>query len=80
MKCKDLDIILITDPRKKSLSSSFDDIDVKNYLKNVNSKTLVIHRVNECDEKKHRLCKQRIAKANQVADFTVYISNWLRKA
>ena len=81
LKCKDLDIILITDPRKKSLSSSFDDIDVKNYLKNVNSKTLVIHRVNECDERKNTdYVNKELLKANQVADFTVYISNWLRKS
>ena len=80
LKCKDLDIILITDPRKKSLSSSFDDIDVKNYLKNTNSQAVVIHRLNECDERKStNYVNKELLKANQVADFTVYISKWLRK-
>ena len=38
----DIDIILLTDPRKDSSSSSFTHIDIKNYLKFVNSDALVV--------------------------------------
>ena len=48
----DLDIILITEPRKTSESSAFTHIDVKRYLDYVNDKTIVVHRINECDERK----------------------------
>ena len=80
LKCKDLDLIVLTDPRKGSQSSSFDSTDVKNYLINVNSKALVVHRVNECDERKNtKHINQELLNANRVADHTIYISNWLRK-
>ena len=81
LKCNDLDFILMTDPRKKSQSSSFDDLDVKNYLNKINNKTIVIHRLNECDERKNtNYLNKELLNANKVADFTVYISNWLKKS
>ena len=43
----DIDIILITEPRKTSESSSFTHIDVENYLKYEKFDTIVIHRINE---------------------------------
>ena len=46
---EDIDIILLTEPRKTSESSAFTHIDVNNYLKFVNNKAIVIHRINECD-------------------------------
>ena len=46
----DIDIILLTEPRKTSESSAFTHIDVNNYLKYVNNQALVVHRINECDE------------------------------
>ena len=48
----DIDIILITEPRKTSESSSFTHDDVYKYLKYVNPSALVVHRLNECDERK----------------------------
>ena len=67
--------------RKKSQSSSFDDLDVKNYLNKINNKTIVIHRLNECDERKNtNYLNKELLNANKVADFTVYISNWLKKS
>ena len=49
---QDIDIILLTEPRKTSESSAFTHIDVNNYLKYVNNKAIVVHRINECDERK----------------------------
>ena len=48
----DIDIILITEPRKTSESSAFTHLDVQNYINYINSRVLVVHRINECDERK----------------------------
>ena len=51
LKKKNLDAIILTDPRRNSISSSFDDLDIIKYQQD-NHKTIVIHRINECDERK----------------------------
>ena len=48
----DIDIILLMDPRKSSESSSFTHKDIAKYLKNTKKDTLVVHRINECDQRK----------------------------
>lgn len=79
LKDHDIDIILITEPRKTSESSAFTHIDVKNYLKFVNRKTLVMHRINECDERKNtNFVNKYLIEANKVADYTVFVSQWLK--
>lgn len=79
LKAKNLDFIILMDPRKKSQSSSFNDLDIINYQKN-NKKTIVIHRINECDERKNtNYVNKELLNANRVADHTVFISNWLKK-
>lgn len=78
LKEKNLDVIIMTDPRSSSISSNYDDIDIINYQKK-NKKTLIIHRVNECDERKGtNFVNKKILKANRVSDHTVFISNWLK--
>ena len=74
----DLDIILLTDPRSNSLSSTFDHYDINKYLsKNINS--IVVHRINECDERKNTIGVNRILlEANCISDHTVFISSWLK--
>jgi len=75
----DIDIILITEPRRTSESSAFTHIDVQKYLKFVNSETLVMHRINECDERKNtKYLNKYMINANKVADYTVFVSNWLK--
>ena len=49
----DIDIILITEPRKTSESLAFYRIDVWYYKNFVNSNVIVVHRLNECDERKN---------------------------
>ena len=75
----DIDIILITEPRRTSESSAFTHIDVQKYLKFVNSETLVMHRINECDERKNtKYLNKYMINANKVADYTVFVSTWLK--
>ena len=75
----DIDIILITEPRKTSESSSFTHFDVENYLKYINFETIVIHRINECDERKNtNYVNKYLIYANKVADETIFVSKWLR--
>ena len=78
---EDIDLILLTDPRgKNSSSSSFDHNEIKSYLKNVNPNTTVVHRINECDERKQtKGLNNFYLEASQVADQIVFVSNWLRK-
>ncbi len=79
LKEDDLDIILITEPRKTSESSAFTDIDVKKYLSYKNKDCLVVHRINECDERKQtNYVNKYLINANKVADETIFVSNWLR--
>ena len=51
LKDKDIDIILLTDPRVESSSSTFNHYDISNYLRK-KPFTLVCHRINECDQRK----------------------------
>ena len=75
----DIDIILITEPRKTSESSAFTHIDVKNYLNLINSDALVVHRINECDERKNtNFVNRYLIEANKIADYTVFVSSWLK--
>ena len=75
----DIDIILITEPRKTSESSSFTHVDVENYLKYINFETIVIHRINECDERKNtNYVNKYLIYANKIADETIFVSKWLR--
>jgi len=75
----DIDIILITEPRRTSESSAFTHIDVQKYLKFINSETLVMHRINECDERKNtKYLNKYMINANKVADYTVFVSSWLK--
>ena len=75
----DIDIILITEPRKTSESSSFTHIDVENYLKYEKFDTIVIHRINECDERKNtNYVNKYLIYANKIADETIFVSKWLK--
>ena len=42
----------MTEPSKTSESSSFTNFDVEKYLTYKNNNSLVVHRINECDERK----------------------------
>jgi len=74
-----LDIIFLTEPRASLSISAYTDVEILRYLFFTNKYALVIHRINECDERKGtRGVNRRIMQANQCADHTVFISGWLR--
>lgn len=76
----DIDIILLTEPRRTSESSSFTNVDVLKYIKFKNDNSIVIHRINECDERKNtKNVNNALLDANKVADSTVFVSRWLKE-
>ena len=77
---RDIDIVLLTDPRGRSPSVSFHAGSVLRYLFQVNPNALVVHRINECDERKNTKQMNRLLRqANYVADNTVFIASWLEE-
>lgn len=79
LKVPDLDIILLTEPRSELSISAFNDTHIFDYLKHVNPRAIVVHRINECDERKGTSgVNARLMKANRCADHTVFVSTWLQ--
>lgn len=76
----DIDLILLTDPRSRSESSStFNHIEIEKYKKFVNPNVSVVQRINECDERKNtNNINEFYLKASLVADHVVFVSSWLR--
>jgi len=76
----DIDLILLTEVRGRSPSAAFNAGSVLRYLQFCNPKSLVIHRINECDERKGTEHMNRLlTRANYVSDHTVFIASWLRE-
>ena len=79
LKDNDIDIILITDPRGRSPVVSFHGGSVVRYLLFQNPEALVVHRINECDERKHtRHMNRLLRQVNYLADHTIFIATWLK--
>lgn len=75
----DIDLIMLTDPRSRSPSVSFGPGAILRYLAFRNPNALVVHRVNECDERKGtRHMNSMLRRANYAADHTVFIASWLK--
>lgn len=76
----DIDIALITDPRAGNPALAFTPGAVMRRILAGDCRLLVVHRINECDERKgtHTM-NQRLRLANYAADHTVFISTWLRE-
>ena len=77
---KDIDVILLTDPRsKKESSSTFSHIDILKYKKLINPNVTVIQRINECDERKNTQNINKLyLEASEVSDHVIFVSSWLR--
>lgn len=76
---RDVDIIVLTDPRAYSPTVSFGAGAILRYLFR-NPRALVVHRINECDERKGtNYMNAMLRRSNYVADHTVFIASWLRK-
>jgi glycosyltransferase involved in cell wall biosynthesis len=75
---RDIDIILIVDPRRRSPNVCFSSGAVLRYLQFTNADAIVIHRINECDERKNEpFINHILVRANYMADVTVFIGDWL---
>ena len=76
-----VDIILIMDPRyRRHPSITFGLGKIIKYLLFKNPQTVVVHRINECDERKNtRHVNFLLRAANYLADHTVFIASWLIK-
>jgi len=75
----DIDIILLMDPRSHLPLFSFGAGAILRYLAFRNPGAIVIHRVNECDERKNtRHMNKLLTRANYCADHTVFVGSWLR--
>ena len=80
LRDRNIDIIILTEPRLSSFSSSYTYREIYYYKKLVNPNVMVIHRINECDERKNTNYMNNLLKrANIVSDHTVFVSQWLKK-
>ena len=77
---KDIDLILLTDPRSRSESSStFNHKDIKQYIKYINPNVVVVQRINECDERKNtKNINNFYLNASKIADHIIFVSTWLK--
>jgi glycosyltransferase involved in cell wall biosynthesis len=74
----DLDMIVLIDPRPDLQNKSFGMDEIKK-VKKENPAIKVLHRINECDQRKATsFMDGLLSEANAMADHTVFISEWLR--
>ena len=53
--------------------------EIEFYKKYINKNCKVVHRINECDERKNTSgLNEYYLKANNVADYTVFVSEWIQ--
>ena len=77
LRDSNLDFIFILDPRWSHPMRSFNSNSIYRYLRN-NPRTLVIHRINECDERKNtNSINKKLRIVNCLADYTVLVGSWL---
>jgi hypothetical protein len=76
----DIDFIVMIDPRVRSPNVCFGAGAILRYLAFRNPNAIVIHRINECDERKNEpFINRKLARANYVADATVFVGEWLTR-
>lgn len=74
----DIDVILIVDPRLRSPNVCFGAGAALRYVAFRNPNALVVHRINECDERKGEpFINHKLVRANYAADATVFVGEWL---
>jgi glycosyltransferase involved in cell wall biosynthesis len=74
----DADVIVLIDPREDNKLKRFGLKDIAGYKKS-HPGARVLHRVNECDQRKGTtFMDPMLAEANKLADYTVFISAWLK--
>lgn len=74
----DIDIILLTEPRIESESSSISLFEARLYRALINKKVKLIHRINECDERKNtNFVNRQMLRISEKSDYTIYVSSWI---
>jgi glycosyltransferase involved in cell wall biosynthesis len=73
-----VDVIVLIDPRDDLENKAFGCAEIAAY-KRANPHVKILHRINECDQRKATTFMDGLlAEANELADYTVFISKWLR--
>lgn len=73
-----VDVAVLIDPRQEAANRVF-SVDDVSHLRASQPRLRVLHRVNECDQRKGTDFMDRLlAEANVIADYTVFIAEWLR--
>lgn len=76
---KGVDIIFMIDPRDDLQNKAFGLDDIKRY-RGHHPSVKIIHRINECDKRKNTtFMDDLLRRANDIADHTVFISEWLKE-
>ena len=76
---KDIDLILFLDPRWRHKNTTFNSGSILRYLIFKNKETIVVHRINECDERKNsKNMNYKLRLANYCADHTVLVGSWMK--
>jgi len=79
LKEKDIDIIFVVDPRFRHPNSRFTSPSILFYLLFKNPNAIVVHRINECDERKGtNFMNKSLKRFNYLADHTIFIASWLK--
>ncbi len=74
----DIDIILLTEPRIDSSTSTITLLEAKLYKRFVNKNVKIVHRINECDERKGtKYVNKKMTDISKSSDYTVFVSYWL---
>ncbi len=74
-----VDVIVIIDPREDLLNKAFGMTEICRYKK-LHPEVRIIHRINECDQRKASdFMDESLRQANDIADHTVFISEWLQE-
>jgi len=72
-----VDIIILVDPRTDQKNKPFGVHEIRRF-KEKNPGVKILHRINECDQRKNStFMDSLLGEANEVADYTVFISSWL---
>jgi hypothetical protein len=72
------DVAVMIDPRTRASNMTFGAGALLRHVAWRNPRTVVVHRVNECDERKgFPFINARLARANYAADATVFVASWL---
>ncbi|MFA7275256.1 MAG: hypothetical protein WC043_00455 [Pseudobdellovibrionaceae bacterium] len=73
-----IDIILMVETRLRSPNVTFDAGSILRHLA-FHPDTVVVHRINECDERKgEKFITHKLLRANYAADYTVFVGSWLK--